>query len=540
MSNSHRSRRSNSGHRSRRRQGRGHYTGEPNGLQPGDDVGNRRSMKQAALPPDDLGNRKEPIESSALLPDDTGNRIDLPPTHEVSGVLAELDGRRRRKKKGTGPLMRIGRYFVGGVNPLVSGMQPPVKPVTMPTEMTPNGETGADVDADAMDDDEMGRRKRRRRRRRDGRDQIDGAAAQEVSQRRAQRFFDFEEDDRFEYVLKSDAQSKCDAAREAVHSVLMYAQREAIVEARVIEDRDRPKVVVTIDEKGPAASLAAEQRSESADQPLFVLGNAALMALNYLVNKVVNRYPDDRIRLAILPKADEPLYLESLAQHLKAQEEKGQSDTAEEKTAGSDPQSVNGALNGQALVNGVSESQTTIEVVGDEKPAETPAEAVSKVSAEAPASEEVEVSETPAEAEAPQKKTRARSTKSTGTAKKSTAKSRTASARKPKAEAEISDAEANNEEPVQEAGDDEESAAPVKKTAKKTAKKTTKKVAKKTTKKVAKKSSAGSAKATDDTDAEVKPKKTTKKSAAGASKKVSTSRKTKASKTSAKDEAEDT
>jgi hypothetical protein len=45
------------------------------------------------------------------------------------------------------------------------------------------------------------------------------------------------------------------------------------------------------------------------------MGNAALLSLNYLANKVVNRYPDDRIRLAVLPAADERLYLESLEEH---------------------------------------------------------------------------------------------------------------------------------------------------------------------------------------------------------------------------------
>lgn len=491
-------------------------------------------MKQAILPPDDVGNRKEPIESSALLPDDSGNRVDLPPTHEISGVLADLDGRRRRKKKTPGNLMRIGRYFVGGVNPLVSGIQPPVKPVTMPTELVPpNGEMASEVDEGELDEDGLGRKKRRRRRRRDGREQIDGAAIQEVSVRRAQRFFDFEEDDRFEYVLKSDAQSKCDAARDAVASVLRYAKRDACVEARVIEDRDRPKVVVTIEENGPAGSSTAEGTDGFAGQPLFVLGNAALMALNYLVNKIVNRYPDDRIRLAILPKADEALYLDSLAQHLKSQADKNDSaDVDAVPEAHAAP-----LLNGKALENGVSNGRVTRRAgrvgLAEDAAAPTVAEPA------APTTDAIEAIERIEESEAPKKKTRAR------TAKTASAKTETATAAKGrgaavrKAAAPKSVVEGVEEAPAEADEENEnEDVATVKKSAAR--KKATQKVAKKATQKVAKKSEPEAADAEPAAEETPKAKKAAKKTPVRASKKAPTSRKTKATKTKTQDEAEDT
>ena len=84
---------------------------------------------------------------------------------------------------------------------------------------------------------------------------------------------------------------------------------------RVTEDGDKPKLLVTIEEKGPHARV--DRLGEGASEPLFVMGNGALLSLNYLANKVVNRYPDDRIRLAVLPSSDEPLYLESLDEHQK-------------------------------------------------------------------------------------------------------------------------------------------------------------------------------------------------------------------------------
>ena len=304
-----------------RRKKRG--TGEPNGLQPGDDVGNRvKKDAQAQLPPDDIGNRRGKGSDDALPPDDIGNRVDASPTHDLNGVLSDLGGRRKKKRSG-GPLQRNGRYFVGGVNPLVSDVTfranqaLDIQDERFAAEKQRLKEERAQ-NPDALDDEEGTGRKRRRRRRRDGRESVDGSAATEVNARRAQRFFDFVEDDRFDYTLKSPAEEKRAAAEACVKAVVEGAGRDALVKALLIEDGTRPKVLVTIKENGPAASLPKERRSETADQPLFVLGNAALMSLNYLANKIVNRYPSDRIRLTILPASDSKVYLESLVAHMKA------------------------------------------------------------------------------------------------------------------------------------------------------------------------------------------------------------------------------
>lgn len=315
----------------------GFGTGEANGLQPGDDVGNRRSFKPVQLPPEDLGNRKDPEEEEWLPEDSVGNRIDAVPTHELSGILLELDGKRRRRRpKGVAAPERVGRFFVGGVNPLIATNIPrpfpgktleesvgaahgafPVVDVSPEAGREPSAEgapepEGFDIGADG---DEAGGRRRRRRGR--GRDQVDGMAAQEVSERRAQRFFDFEEDDRFDYTLKSDPEQKRKDAEDAVRSIVLEAGRDGAVLARLIEDDGRPKILVTIDERGPSTTLPPERRATNAAEPLFIMGNAALTSLNYLVNKIVNRYPDDRIRLAILPASGEGLYLDALAVHRK-------------------------------------------------------------------------------------------------------------------------------------------------------------------------------------------------------------------------------
>ena len=337
----------------RHHQHHGFGTGEPNGLQPGDDLGNRKSFKAVQLPPDDLGNRKDPEEAEWVPLDDVGNRIDAAPTHEVSGVLLDMGGknRRGRRPKGVSAPERVGRYVVGGVNPLIATTTPRPFPgksleesygtpayASAPIPSNDDGDSrpaepryeggrgegsrgeGPPVsfpDSDFEDDGQGGRRRRRRGRGRE--DSLagppDGGQAQQVSQRRAQRFFDFEEDDRFDYTLKTTAEQKRKDSEDAVRSVVSESGRDATVLARLIEDGNRPKVLVTIEERGAAASLPPERRTPTSGEPLFVIGNAALMSLNYLVNKVVNRYPDDRIRLAILPAADERLYLDALTEH---------------------------------------------------------------------------------------------------------------------------------------------------------------------------------------------------------------------------------
>jgi hypothetical protein len=287
------------------------WTGEANGLQPGDDVGNRKSFKPVVVPPEDLGNRKDPDEEDDIPFDDVGNRVEANPTHEVSGILLDLDPKKRKRRakgQNAAPPERIGRYIVGGVNPLIAGgnrLPPP-----------PSDDGLAEVHAferpERPERPERGLAADSKKRRFE---QVDGRAAQEVSERRTQRFFDFEEDDRFDYVLKSAPDQKRAEALRFVDDVLRESGRNAIVQARIIEDGDKPKLLVTIEEKGPHGKLSAERIPADAHEPLFVMGNAALMSLNYLANKVVNRYPDDRIRLAVLPASDEKLYLESLEEH---------------------------------------------------------------------------------------------------------------------------------------------------------------------------------------------------------------------------------
>lgn len=318
-------------HRSRRRH-RSPFVGDPNGLNKGDDIGNRRPKNAPPPPPDDIGNRKEKSSGQERLPDDVGNRVDAPPTHEASGILNEIAGPRRRKKR-TSPLVRVGRYFAGGINPLVSNTTGRAQKASEEAyekqkqeqrERRESDREGRESDRDSRNDSgsnnnqndaaaetnapEEGGKKRRRNK--------SGDERPDINARRARRFFDFSDDDRFDYKLKSTTEEKRSEALFAVTSVVEGAERNAKVEAMLLEDGDRPKVLVIIDEKGPAAHVPKERRGSDSESSLFVLGNAALMSLNYLTNKIVNRYPDDRIRLAILPKENAAEYLDAFEEHL--------------------------------------------------------------------------------------------------------------------------------------------------------------------------------------------------------------------------------
>jgi hypothetical protein len=294
------------------------WTGEANGLQPGDDVGNRKSFKPVIVPPEDIGNRRDPDEEDDIPFDDVGNRVEANPTHEVSGILLNMDPKKRKgraKGQNAAPPERVGRYIVGGVNPLIAGgnrmpPQPPPEETFAEVHAFERGERPERPERTPPPPQQQQEKKKKF-------EQVDGRAAQEVSEKRVQRFFDFDEDDRFDYTLKSTPEQKRAEALRFVDDVLRESGRNAIVQARIIEDGDKPKLLVTIEEKGPHGKLPAERIPADAGEPLFVMGNAALMSLNYLANKVVNRYPDDRIRLAVLPASDEKLYLESLEEHQK-------------------------------------------------------------------------------------------------------------------------------------------------------------------------------------------------------------------------------
>ena len=211
------------------------------GINPGDSVGNRRTNKDTRINNDDIGNHLEILRSNENTPDNLGNSIDVAPTHQLSGVT-------HRKKSDAAPHVRMGRYLVGGVNPVVAGLShlipetPTEAPKTSPGQQQPT-------------------------------------AAQ--SDKRLKRLFEFEDDDRIEYTLTSTPEEKRVHAEQVVKKIFEAGQLPTEIEATLEQTEIRSSIVVSI------------------KTPVFKTGELPLAALNFLVNKIVNRLPTDRIRLAV-------------------------------------------------------------------------------------------------------------------------------------------------------------------------------------------------------------------------------------------------
>jgi hypothetical protein len=298
------------GSKNRYQQPRPFNRGQPDGLQPGDSVGNRRSFREIKVPADDVGNRADTSGMRDFVRDDIGNSVDIAPTHSLSGVMVGNDGRVRRRKEDALTTIRVGRYIVGGVNPLVNGGTPfPAHNEDQEGEGDEDESAEGSEFAEGEGSQGLGRNKKRRRKRKS--ESRDNLAHDESSERRLKRLFDFDEDDRFDYVLTSDPEQKRQSAEDTVRTIMERAGRLADVNAVLLQNENRASVLVLIDEKGAHPSVPLESRADNADKPMLSRGDIELTALNFIVNKIVNRYPNDRIRLAVLPKIDEEEYLKS-------------------------------------------------------------------------------------------------------------------------------------------------------------------------------------------------------------------------------------
>ncbi len=279
-----------SNHRRHHRRKRTIYSGKPNGIQPGDAVGNRKPKAELHVVPDDIGNRRNPNEEEKIPPDDIGNRVAANPTHDLSGLLPgamqEKAPLKRRRVSNT-PYQKVGRYLAGGVNPIVSSD-------ANRSRLAQNA------------DDELRRNARL----------FDPNYGQEDSEeRRLPKYFNLVDDDRYRFKLKSTPEEKLEAAETLIQNILRLGERPAKVKGHCIEDGSRPKLLITIDEDLKSSPAKEEGEGETQSLKTFSLGNMALMSLNYVVNKVINDSQDDRIRLIVLPKEDEAHYRSVLEAH---------------------------------------------------------------------------------------------------------------------------------------------------------------------------------------------------------------------------------
>ncbi len=101
------------------------------------------------------------------------------------------------------------------------------------------------------------------------------------SDKRLRRLFEFEEDDRVEYTLSSTPEEKRLQAEQVVKKIFEAGQLPTEITTTLEQSETRSSVLVSI------------------KTPLFKTGELPLAALNFLVNKIVNRLPADRIRLVV-------------------------------------------------------------------------------------------------------------------------------------------------------------------------------------------------------------------------------------------------
>lgn len=248
--------------RNRHQRNRNNHPTSLDGLQSGDNVGNRKTFREVRVPADDIGNRSESIQRFEFVRDDIGNSVHEAPTHLQSGVLVGIDGKARKPKDAMH--QRMGRYVVGGVNPLVAGnpglitTEEPPSPRPQAQKAGPQAQTHNKPDQKA-----------------------DG------NERWLRKLLEFDEDERSEFTLKSDPVQKADQAKQALAEILTRGGLLAQVDAQVLTEKNVPVLKLHFE--------------ESQASRVFVEGKLEMIALNFLVNKIVNRYPDDRIRLSVLP-----------------------------------------------------------------------------------------------------------------------------------------------------------------------------------------------------------------------------------------------
>lgn len=287
------------GSRNRQRQSGSMSWNNSKGNNSSDNIGNRKSFKEIRVPADDIGNRNEAKRRAELMRDDIGNSIDVAPTHSLNSAMVGNDGKPRRSREPNVNPQRVGRYLVGGVNPVVAGGNQPA--LVEETFVEDDSYADSSRGFSSADNNRPARNKKRRKKRRPD-NQISNANANansgsDSSERRLKRLFDFDEDDRFEYILTSDPEQKRSIAEQTVVNIFAKSGRAVTVNAKLFKNDVRQSVLVVIEEQ---ISLTSK--------PAFVRGSVELTALNFLVNKIVNRYPNDRIRLVVLPKMDEEEY----------------------------------------------------------------------------------------------------------------------------------------------------------------------------------------------------------------------------------------
>jgi len=254
------------------------FSTESDGMQAGDSVGNRQKFSETRISADDIGNRLGASENLELVRDDIGNSIGGAATHMQSGILAGIDGRSRRRRE-NGADSRGPGYAVGGVNPVVSGNH------ALVSMFAPAKEEQAAVAKEQEPRPEGDNRRNQRR----------NEKSPESSDRWLKRLLEFDDDERVETPSTADPKQKATQARTVLSEIFDKAGIVAAIGTQVSADEEsgRPSVTVSFEDIDPSVD------PKSRLSTVFAENSLSLLALNFLVNKIVNRVPEERLKVNV-------------------------------------------------------------------------------------------------------------------------------------------------------------------------------------------------------------------------------------------------
>jgi len=255
------------------------FSTESDGLQAGDSIGNRQRFSETRLSADDIGNRILASETLEVVRDDIGNSIGGAATHMQSGILAGMDGRSRRRREG-GSEARGGGYAVGGVNPVVSGNNALVSLFAPAKE-----ETIVAGAAQARPETENRRNPAAKR----------PEKSPESTDRWLKRLLEFEDDERSEAPTNVDPKKKATQARAVLSDIFEKAGIMAAIGTQVTTDETsgRPLVLVSFED----IDVSPDPKARLSN--VFAENSLSLLALNFLLNKIVNRVPQERVKVSV-------------------------------------------------------------------------------------------------------------------------------------------------------------------------------------------------------------------------------------------------
>lgn len=218
---------------------------------------------------DNSGNKVIASKNNKTLPDNIGNRIESAPTH-VSGRFFNASYKESGKRKNH-ILISSSGYLIGGVNPLVAG----------DSSLALNNSECANSNRLLFKN-------------------------KKIRENKKNDMFDFfKNENKTEYSLKSNPEEKRRIAICAANSILRKIGYDASVIVKILKNKnDQPSLLLLTESSSPD--------KENEFENFLKKDNAFFASFSFIINKIVNRHPDDRIPLAIILNKDEELYMTKL------------------------------------------------------------------------------------------------------------------------------------------------------------------------------------------------------------------------------------